>query len=109
MVSKGYDSEVRGVNVESMKRCGLPADDIEAVSQAFKMLYAKSSNHKTPFTQRLEELSSRNGQNTHVQYLCQFVKRTLAVGIRGRYLESLRSDTPADSSAHFEKQPAGDR
>ena len=108
MVSKGYDSTVRGVNVESMKRCGLSPDDIEAVSRAYKMLYAKSSNREAPFIQRLEELRSRNGHNTHVQYLCQFIERTLAVGKRGRYLESLRSDTPADSRAHFEKKPAGD-
>jgi len=108
MVSTGYDSEVRGVNTEGLKRCGLSADDIDAISRAYKMLYGKRSNREIPFTKRLEELHSSNGHNTHVQYLCEFVKRALTVGKRGRYLESLRSDSPADSSAYFEKQPAGD-
>ncbi len=109
MVSTGYDSAVRGANVEGLKRSGMSADDIDAISQAYKMLYGKRSNREIPFTQRLEELHSRNGHNAHVQYLCQFIKRTLAVGNRGRHLESLRIDTPADSSAYFEKQPAGDQ
>ncbi len=109
MITQGYPSEVRGVNLEGLKRWGLPASDIDAISRAYRKLYAKRSDQNIPFTERLEELHQQNSRNEHVQYLHQFIKRTLSVGNSGRYLESLRNDSPADSGAFFSNHQGGDQ
>lgn len=109
MITQGCPSEVRGVNFAGLKRWGLSEDDIGAVGRAYKLLYAKRSDRNVPFVERLEQLNGRNGGNEHVRYLYEFVKRTLSVGNRGRYLESLRSDTSQDSEAFFGKQHVGDK
>lgn len=108
MITQGCPSEVRGVNFEGLKRWGLSEDDTGAIGRAYKILYAKRSDRNVPFAQRLEQLDGRNGDNEHVRYLYEFLKRTLSVGNRGRYLESLRSDTSQDSESFFGKKHVGD-
>lgn len=101
MISFGYPAEVRGANFPGLKRWGLAADDIEALNRAFKLLYARRSEKGPAFVQRLETLQQHNGPNPHVQYLYEFIRRTLSVGNCGRYLESQRRDTPQDSEPFY--------
>ena len=107
MVTVGQPSAVRGVNSEGMKRWGLPAEDVDAIAKAYRMLYTKSSNHDAPFAERLAEMHRLNERNEHVQYLYDFIKRILSVGNCGRYLESMRQDTAQDRGEFFEKHPNG--
>ncbi len=105
MITTGYPAEVRGLNSEGLKRWNLAPEDIQALSRAFKTLYAR--RRATPFSERLAGLDAEEHQNVQVQYLCEFVKRTQSAGNRGRYRELLRRDTAADRMAFFKKKRDG--
>lgn len=108
MVIMGSPSVVRGVNSEGLKRWGLSPEDIDALSEAYKLLYSKRSSQEVPFAERLEQLHRHNGHNAHVEYLYRFIKRTLSVGNHGRYLEAARADTAEDRKAFFDSTNNGD-
>lgn len=104
MITTGYPAEVRGANVPGLRRWEVPEEQIEALNRAFRLLYAKSSNNRGPFNERLEALGREEGRHEHVAELCAFLRRTLSVGRTGRYLESLRQDRPEDSRSFFQKK-----
>jgi UDP-N-acetylglucosamine acyltransferase len=106
MKVQGYDQEIRGTNVEGMRRWHVPDESIAAVKSAWRLLYARRGEHSPGRTvQALREIES-NGllRDEHVRYLVEFLRRKLQVGIYGRVREHFRSDTPEDRAAFYSKQ-----
>jgi UDP-N-acetylglucosamine acyltransferase len=84
----GDPNEVRGVNEEGLKRNGFTSDDIDAVKQAFRMLYRKEKN----IAAGLEAVQQQDSLNPHVAYLVEFVRQSCENRF-GRYLENYRKDS----------------
>jgi UDP-N-acetylglucosamine acyltransferase len=102
MIVEGNPSRVRGFNETGMKRWGYAAEQIEAVGEAYRILYGRQRGVvKTPFVQRLTELESRRDLNGEVRYLCEFIRQTEIEGIRGRKLESKRCDGDQDRKSFY--------
>ncbi len=98
MKVQGYDAAVRAVNVEGMRRWRLPADSIEAVKEAFRILFGRRGE-RTP-GRTAEALRELNGNglmsDEHVRYLVNFIERKVDIGRFGRARERGRIDSDAD-------------
>ncbi len=79
MLVDGNPSSVRCVNIVGLKRRGFSAQEIAALSEAYRLLYRA---HLTP-AQARETLRSHNHLNEHVEHLLQFVTRQ-RLGLNGR-------------------------
>lgn len=99
----GYDQSVRGVNVEGLRRWGIPPDSITKMKEAARLLYARRGERSPLRTTEALRVIERNGllADEHVRYLVQFLKRKLEVGIFGRVREHYRSDQDADREAFY--------
>jgi UDP-N-acetylglucosamine acyltransferase len=96
MIVHGQGLEVRGINEKALKgRWGFAADQIERLRAAYKVLWGRSHGGKA-LAERISVLEAEGVHGEHVQYLVDAVKRSLFQGVYGRYLESLRRDTPED-------------
>ena len=102
MKYEGDPNEVRGVNKEGLKRTGFTDEEIEQIERAYKALYRGEKD----ILSNLEQLESANGLNSHVKYLCQFVRSSCA-GRFGRYRELLRRDQAADRQRNPEQSEGG--
>jgi UDP-N-acetylglucosamine acyltransferase len=107
LITQGYRAGPRGVNLPGLRRWKLAEDDISALTKAFLLLYGKSAERDVSFSERLERIAS-NGHSPCVEYLCQFIRRTMVQGRRGRYLESQRRDRPEDNRSFFDKKMVGE-
>ncbi len=88
--------EVRMVNGEGLKRCGLFSEpQIMALKAAYMRLYSRRARTK-PMVKIIHELRAESSDE-NVQYLCDFLLRSFECGRNGRYLESLRpkNQTPS--------------
>jgi UDP-N-acetylglucosamine acyltransferase len=105
MKVQGYDQEIRGANVEGMRRWHIPDESIAAVKTAWRLLYARRGEHSPGRTlQALREIENDGlVEDEHVRYLVDFLRRKLDVGIYGRVREYDRTDTPEDRAAFYEK------
>ncbi len=94
----GYDQEVRGVNIEGMRRWRFPAESITAVKQAARLLYARRGERSPLRTEEALRHIEADGlmADEHVRYLVDFLRRKLSIGIFGRAREHYRSDVDAD-------------
>jgi len=92
MIFEGNPGLVRGVNVTGLARNGFSEAQIEAIKHAYKKLFRGGAVRPA-----LDELTQTNGDDPEVRYLIDFVRRSFQ-GRHGRYLESLRVDTPEDIS-----------
>lgn len=102
---QGYDQEVRGTNVEGMRRWKIPEESIAALKTAARLLYARRGGNSPGRTaEALREIES-NGllRDEHVRYLVEFLQRKLEIGIFGRVREHFRSDRPEDRAAFYEQ------
>ena len=79
-------------------------EDIESLSRVYKVLYGKRSDTSQPFAQRLSDIEEQGERSEHVQYLCNFIRRSLSAGNCGRFRESLRTDRPEDNRTFFEQK-----
>lgn len=99
----GYTQQVRGVNVEGMRRWHIDDASITNMRNAARLLYARRGEH-SPFrtNEALREIEG-NGliHDVHVQYLVHFLKRKLSIGIFGRAREYERADVPADRASFY--------
>ena len=103
MKVQGYDQEVRGTNVEGMRRWHIPDESIAAVKTAWRLLYARRGEHSPGRTaQALREIE-HDGlvRDEHVRYLVNFLQRKLDIGIFGRVREDGRTDKPEDRAAFY--------
>jgi UDP-N-acetylglucosamine acyltransferase len=103
MKVQGYDQEIRGANVEGMRRWHIPDESIAAIKTAWRLLYARRGENSPGRTvQALREIENDGLVNDeHVRYLVEFLRRKLDVGIFGRAREHDRTDTPEDRAAFY--------
>lgn len=103
MKVEGYDQLVRAPNSKGMQRWQIADDSIQAVKQAFRLLYARRGERSPGRTsEALREIESNGLMNDlHVGYLVEFLKRKTAIGIFGRQREHFRVDTDADRAGFY--------
>jgi UDP-N-acetylglucosamine acyltransferase len=103
MKVQGYDQQIRGTNIEGMRRWHIPEESIAAVKAAWRLLYARRGESSPGRTmQALREIESNGLVNDeHVRYLVDFLRRKLDIGIFGRTREHDRTDTPSDRAAFY--------
>ncbi len=87
MLLEGHPGRVRKVNVVGLLRANFPAEHIEALRVAFRMIY-RSGN---PRTQSLDQLKADPTQPEPVLRLVESLEQT-ELGVNGRYRESLREE-----------------
>lgn len=102
MIVEGNPSRVRGFNRRGMERWGCSAEQVNAVRDAFRILFShRAEEHGGTLLERLAHLEQRADLNGEVQYLCAFIRRSLCDGVFGRYLEHLRRDTEEDRRSFY--------
>lgn len=87
MKFSGDPNEVRGVNEVGLKRIGFSDEDIEAVKDAFRLLFRQRA-----ISAGLEELGTCDELNAHVAYLRDFMCKSCASRF-SRFRENERSDS----------------
>lgn len=105
MKVQGYDQQVRGTNIEGMRRWHISEESIAAVKEAFRLLYARRAENSPGRTVAALREIEHNGlvRDEHVRYLAEFLKRKLEVGVFGRAREHDRSDRPEDRAAFYQE------
>lgn len=99
----GYDQQVRGLNIEGLRRWKFPEESIEALRAAARLLFdrrAEGLPNRTGEALRLIE-SNGLGADPHVRYLVEFMKRKMMMTVHGRYRETQRSDSDADRERFY--------
>jgi len=97
MIYEGNPGSVRGLNIRSLQRNGFTEAQIDAMKEAYKRLFRGNEN----FSVVAEELEQKlNDEN--VKYLIDFMRRS-GQGKFGRYLETVRMDTPEDIKGFYKE------
>ncbi len=103
VIVHGYDPDVRGINEKGIKgRWCFSEEQVDRLWAAYKMLFGRNGG-KLAISQRVANLEAQGPHDEHVQYLLESVKRSVLQGVYGRYLESLRGDTPDDRRKFYEQ------
>lgn len=87
MILEGHPSRVRGVNVIGLQRGGFSEPEIEALRQAFRLVWRSGD----PRRSTLESLRGRSNGSRLLDHLVASLANT-EKGAKGRYRESLRED-----------------
>ena len=87
MILEGHPSRVRGVNVIGLQRGGFSEAEIEALRQAFRLIWRSGD----PRRSTLESLRSRPNGSRLLDHLVGSLANT-EKGAKGRYRESLREE-----------------
>ncbi len=98
MIFDGIPGAIRGVNIRGLARNGFTEEQIEGVKEAYKKLFRGGN-----FLPALDELEQANGHDPNIRYLIDFMRRSLS-GKHGRYLETLRQDTPEDLGDFYKEK-----
>jgi len=69
----GHHVELKGLNVVALKRNGFSESDIKLLKKVYRTLFASNK----PFKEALEEVKKLYGNNVWVNYLVEFLKRSL--------------------------------
>jgi UDP-N-acetylglucosamine acyltransferase len=85
MILEGHPSRVRGVNVIGLQRGGFSESEIEALRQAFRIIWRSGD----PRRSTLEDLKARADGSRVLAHLVESLLNT-EKGAKGRYRESLR-------------------
>ena len=83
----GHRAYPRRVNIIGLKRAGTPQEEIDAIQEAFRVLYRSRRSRRDV----LQEMIERDDLSPEVQYLVDFLRQSLT-GKRGRYLETMRTE-----------------
>lgn len=104
----GYEQAVRGVNKEGLRRWSFPPESIDAIREAWRLLYARRGERSPGRTlEALNEIEQGDLQrDEHVRYLVLSLRKKLGVGIYGRVREHYRTDTDADRAAYYAAGPS---
>ena len=94
MKVSGDPAEIRGVNVEGLKRNGFSEQDMADIKSAYKKLF-RAHKKGGCLEDELDKMSRENDLNENVHYLCDFVHKSCQ-SPNHRALEVLRTDTEAD-------------
>jgi UDP-N-acetylglucosamine acyltransferase len=86
----GNPARVRGLNLEGLKRSGVSRDDIQALKEAYRLVYRSDLNR----TQAVEEIRTQGLED--YSSCAEFVRFLLESerGRRGRGREAFRTDLP---------------
>lgn len=104
LVMHGYDLAVRGVNEKALKgRWGFPDEQVERLRAAYRALWGRSNGGRVALSERIAAFEAKGQHGEHVRYLLDSVNRSLHQGVYGRYLESLRRDTPQDRRRFYDE------
>jgi UDP-N-acetylglucosamine acyltransferase len=87
MILEGHQPRVRGVNVIGLQRGGFPESEIEALRQAFRIIWRSGD----PRRSTLEDLKERSNGSRAMAHLVSNLLNT-EKGAKGRYRESLREE-----------------
>jgi UDP-N-acetylglucosamine acyltransferase len=87
MILEGHPSRVRGVNVIGLQRGGFSESEIEALRQAFRLIWRSGD----PRRNTLESLRTRSNGSRSLDHLVACLSNT-EKGAKGRYRESLREE-----------------
>ncbi len=103
MKAFGYDQDIRGVNIEGLRRWRVPEDSIAKLREAARRLYARRGERSPLRTgEALRELEADGLiADEHVRYLVGFLRRKLEDGIYGRVREHYRNDCPEDRAGFY--------
>ena len=103
MKVQGYDQEVRGANLEGMKRWHFSENSVNAVKSAWRLLYGRRGDNTPGRTlEALREIEADGLiADEHVRYLVEFLRCKLEYGVFGRVREHLRRDTPEDRAGFY--------
>ncbi len=103
LIVHGYDLEVRGVNEKALRgRWCFTEDQVRTLWAAYKVLFGRGGG-KRALSERLGKLERQGPHDEHVQYLIESIRRSVLHGVYGRYLESMRHDTPADRRRFYDE------
>lgn len=86
MILEGHPARVRKVNVIGLERAGAPAEEIQALRQAFRILFRAEELRSQAVARAERELPG-----AFVRELCQALRNT-ELGQKGRYRETLRDE-----------------
>jgi UDP-N-acetylglucosamine acyltransferase len=87
MILEGHPSRVRGVNVIGLQRGGFTEAEVEALRQAFRLIWRSGD----PRRNTLESLRARSTGSKSLEHLLASLSNT-EKGAKGRYRESLREE-----------------
>lgn len=107
MIFAGYDGRVRGINTVGLGRWGFDKEQIETLRQVYRTLFPRRRRPEgTTLADALHAVENNGPLDDHVAYLVTFVKRSLADGIHGRYLESTRTDRSRTRGDFYKRDEA---
>ena len=89
LMVEGTPAVPRKVNTTALARRRWPADEVETLREAFRVIYR---NEEAGVTAGLGEVRAMMAQSAAVMKLCDFLERT-QMGVYGRYRETLRGDS----------------
>jgi UDP-N-acetylglucosamine acyltransferase len=106
MIFAGEPARVRGINANGMSRWDFDDRSLQNLRQAFKLLFSRRAITDEPnnLLKRIGELESNGPLDDNLRYLITFIRRSIADGVYGRYLESQRHDTAEDRSGFYNQQ-----
>ena len=92
MIMDGHPGKVRGINMEGLRRRGLPEDVIAAIKETYLLLFVKGLQRKDA----LQAISERGLDRVEeVRYILDFIARS-EKGRQGRALEANRIELPPE-------------
>ncbi len=99
----GWTQEVRGVNVEGLRRWKFDEQSIGQLKRAARMLFPRRDVGAVGrITAAITEIETSDlYRDEHVRTLVEFVRRKSSEAVFGRTLETRRSDTDADRDAFY--------
>lgn len=94
---EGYNQDVRGANIEGMRRWRIAEESQKSVKAAARLLFPpkRQGGPVGRTSDALDEIE-QNGlmSDECVRYLVEFMRRKLQYGVYGRVREHMRKDTP---------------
>jgi len=109
MIVEGNPSRVRGYNETGMRRWGLTDKKVQAVRQAYRLLFSqRAENSGRVMNLRLAEVEANVEMTDEVRHLCHSIGRSMHDGVFGRYLEHTRRDTDRDREGYYRRRAAGE-
>lgn len=84
LVCEGRPGRVRGLNLVGLRRSGVDGPGLEAVRDAYKILFHTSETREAA----LQQLEAMDPMTAEVQHLVRYLRRS-DLGYRGRYLEGV--------------------
>ena len=87
MMVDGHRAYPRRVNIIGLKRAGMDPDGVDAIQEAFRLLYRSRRSRRDV----IQEMIERDDLTPEVQYLVEFLRQS-QMDKRGRYLETMRAE-----------------